>query len=92
MTEYAVITRRPGLRADCCVTMIAANHGRAIEGAGHVLTLEDQVQQIFDRLGIEAGEPLPPAFQLLMRVDTVDIDDEVAGVECESYFVVETAC
>jgi hypothetical protein len=89
MTEYAVITRRRGLRTGSCVTMIAANHGRAIEGAGHVLTLEDRVQEIFDRMGIEAEEPLPRAFQLLMRVDTVDIDDEVAGVECESYYVVD---
>lgn len=82
MTEYAVITRRPSPTPGRAVTLIAANHGRAIEGAGHLLTLEDRVQQLLERLAAPPGQRLPPIFQFLMRVETIDIDDEVVHVEC----------
>ncbi len=82
MTEYAVITRRPSPTPGRAVTLIAANHGRAIEGAGHVLTLEDRVQELLQRFRQTPDEPLPDQFQLLMRVETIDIDDEVVHVEC----------
>jgi hypothetical protein len=38
---------------------------------------------------VQPGTTRQSAYQLLMRVDAVDIDDEVAGVDCESYYVVE---
>jgi hypothetical protein len=82
MTEHALVTRRPGLTPGCAVTMIAANHGRAIEGAGHFLTLEDRVRSIVESLGLERGVELPAHFQMVMRVDTIDVDDEVAQVSC----------
>jgi hypothetical protein len=82
MTEYAVITRRPGPTPGSAVTMIAANHGRAIEGAGHFLTLEDRVQRLLDVMGLGNGQSLPQHFQLLMKAETIDIDDEVVYVEC----------
>jgi hypothetical protein len=87
MTEYAVITRRPSPTPGCAVTMIAANHGRAIEGAGHLLTLEDRVQKLLWRLETGGGQGLPPEFQFLMKVDTIDIDDEVVHVECIAHKV-----
>jgi hypothetical protein len=82
MTEYAVVTRRPGLVEGSWVTMIGANHGRAIEGAGHVLTLEDRVQHILEAMPNPTTAP-PPSFQLLMKVETIDLDDEVTAVQCE---------
>jgi hypothetical protein len=85
MSEYAVVTRRPGLREGCQVTMIAANHGRAIEGAGHALTLEDRVAEIVPALAGKKGRT-PDAFQLLMKVDTVDVDDEVTSVACIRHY------
>ena len=87
MTEYALVTRRPGLTPGCAVTMIAANHGRAIEGAGHFLTLEDRVRMVVSRLRLgEANEP--EHFQLLMRVGTIDVDDEVAQSELVTHRVI----
>ncbi len=82
MTEYALVTRRPGLSPGCAVTMIAANHGRAIEGAGHFLTLEDRVQSVIEGMGLARSAKMPPHFQLLMRVETIDVDDEVVQVQC----------
>jgi hypothetical protein len=84
MTEYAVVTRRPGVQPDCSVTLIAANHGRAIEGAGHVLTLENRLQELIARLGVDESAALPQTFQFLMRIETIDTDDEVTAVECEA--------
>lgn len=91
MTEYAVVTRRPGLVNGCWVTMIAANHGRAIEGAGHVLTLEDRVEELLDRMRVAKSAQPPQAFQLLMKVETIDIDDEVTTVECVEHFALDPA-
>jgi hypothetical protein len=85
MTEYAVVTRRPGLVSGRWVTTIAANHGRAIEGAGHVLTLEDRVRELVEQMHLKASAAVPEAFQLLMKVDTIDVDDEVTAVECMEY-------
>jgi hypothetical protein len=82
MTEYAVVSRRPGVVENCCITVIAANHGRAIEGAGHVLTLEDRVFSVLSRMQVAGEDPVPEWFQLLMKVETIDIDDEVTSVEC----------
>lgn len=89
MTEYAIVTRRPGLAPGRAVTLIAANHGRAIEGAGHFLTLEDRMESVLRAMNLEDAPEMPAHFQMLMRVDTIDIDDEVAGVQCVAHRVLE---
>lgn len=83
MTEYAVVTRRPGLAPGSSVTLIAANHGRAIEGAAQSLTLDNEMEAILGALCPAAGQELPERFQILLRVETVDIDDQVASVALE---------
>ncbi len=88
MTEYALVTRRPGLSPGCAVTMIAANHGRAIEGAGHFLTLGNRVESVIERIAKPSSDDLPPHFQLVMRVETMDVDDEVAQMQCIAQRVV----
>lgn len=88
MIEYAVITRRPGVQPDHPVTLIAANHGRAIEGAGHVLTLENRLKELIARMGVKASSALPETFQFLMRIETVDMDEEVTAVACEAYHAI----
>ncbi len=86
MTEYALITRRPSPRPGCAVTMIAANHGRAIEGACHLLTLEDRVEELLGLLNAVEGRPCPEEFQFLIQVETIDIDDEVVHAECIAHY------
>jgi hypothetical protein len=90
-TEYAVVTRRPGLSPGCAITWIAANHGRAIEGAGHLLTLEDQVQRLLAGMGVWADAQVPERFQLLMQVEMIDLSDEVVQATCVSSRVLAPA-
>lgn len=80
-TEFALVTRQPGLSADTVITMIAANHGRAIEGAGQFLTVEDNVGMLLNASGVGQRDPLPTGIQFLLRVDMVDFDEEVINVE-----------
>lgn len=80
-TEYALITRRPGPAPGRSVTVISSNHGNAVLGAGHFLTVEQQVEKLLGLMGHEGAEPLPSQFQIIVRVDMIDFDDEVVNVE-----------
>jgi hypothetical protein len=90
MTEYALVTRRPSISPGCALTIIAANHGRAIEGAGHFLTLEDRVQSMLQTMKLDTASALPEHFQVLMQVETIDMDDEVSHVECVDHRILES--
>jgi hypothetical protein len=81
VTEYALLTRRPSVAPRCSITTIAANHGRAYEGAGRVLTLENELGRLLEKIGVEEADSLPQHFQVLLRVDMVDFDEEVVNVE-----------
>jgi hypothetical protein len=87
--EYAVVTRHPGLNHECAVTMIAANHGRAIEGATDFLTNEERVQVLVEKMELAPDEPFPPSFQALLRVDMIDFDEEVTQAEYIAHRVLE---
>jgi hypothetical protein len=89
LTEYAIVTRRPGLTPGRVVTMIMANHGRAIEGVGDYLTNETQMQSLFAHL--QCGSLLPEHFELLLRVDMIDFDEEVVEVEYVTHRLNEAA-
>src|SRR5687767_15493477 len=79
-TEYAVVTRRPGLVPGSAVTIIASNHGRALQGAGDLLTIEPQVQALLEAMGLGPSDPVPERFQALFKVEMIDLDDEVVSV------------
>lgn len=81
LTEYALVTRRPGLRSGTSITMIAANHGRAVEGAGQFLSLEDKVADLLAATGFDSLSKLPDRFQMLLRVEMIDFDEEVIQVD-----------
>jgi hypothetical protein len=89
MTTYALVTRRPGLTPGSVVTTIAADHCRAIEGAGHYLTQESTVESLLERMK-PRNTLLPQQFQLILRVETVDTTREIVGVECEAHRVLRT--
>ncbi|MDX2151296.1 MAG: hypothetical protein SFV54_11225 [Bryobacteraceae bacterium] len=76
MIEFALVTRRPGPVEGTTLTMIGANHGRAIEGAGRFLTEESHVRSLDEAF----GGALPEYFQLLLRVEMLDYDEEVVDV------------
>jgi len=89
VTEYAVVTRRPAPTADCVVTCIAGNHGRALEGAGDFLSEESQVSLLLERLEADQqGASSSSHFQALLKVEMVDFDEEVAHVEIVSTRVI----
>ncbi len=84
-TEFALVTRRPGLASGCAITMIAGNHGKAIQGAGHFLTLEDKVGDLLRAMGAGESGEVPPYFQLLMRSEMIDLNDEIVETQCVAH-------
>ena len=84
-SEYALITRRRGATPGASVTVIASNHGRAIEGAGNFLTLGGEIANLLRRMDLDRASVLPDRFQVLLRVDMIDLDDEVVNVEYVSH-------
>jgi hypothetical protein len=79
--EYVLITRRPGPCPNSTVTMIAANHGRAIEGATSHLTAGPEMLRLLSAINVDQRSPLPKRFQILLRVEMIDLDDEIVDVE-----------
>ena len=83
--EYVLITRRPGACQNTTITMIAANHGRAIEGATSHLTTVREITKLLSTINIDQGSALPRRFQILLRVEMIDLDDEIVDVEYVSH-------
>jgi hypothetical protein len=70
--------------------MIAANHGRAIEGATSYLTSESEVSKLLSTINVDPlHSELPQRFQILLGVEMIDIDDEVVHVEYISHRISE---
>lgn len=86
--EPAIVTRRPGLAPGAAVTMIAANHGRGIEGGAQFLGIDNDLASVLESADFGPDESLPPHFQLLLRVHLVDFDEEVIFVEHVSHRVI----
>jgi len=73
-----VVTRRTGRRGGK-VTMIAANHGRAVHRAGEILQTEELLKKIFTDSRLAGWtEAMPSQFQLLLNVEVQD-DESFAG-------------
>jgi hypothetical protein len=83
--EYALITRRPGASQNSTVTMIAANHGRAIEGAANYLITSREISKLLSTLNVDRFSALPKRFQILLRIEMIDMDDEIVDVEYVSH-------
>lgn len=84
-TEYVLVTRRPGASKDSTMTMLAANHGRAIEGAANYLTTAREISNLRSTMNASNDLELPKRFQILLKVEMIDVDDEILDVECVSY-------
>lgn len=83
--EYVLITRRPGASKSSTITVIGANHGRAIEGATSYLIDRHGIANLLSGMGIGDGSCLPMRFQILLKVEMIDLDDEIVDVELVSY-------
>ncbi len=83
--EYALVTHRPGAYPDTTMTMIAANHGRAIEGAASYLTTAREISKLLSIVNVDPYSALPKRFQILLRVEMIDVDDEILEVEYVSH-------
>ena len=79
-SDHALITRTAG-PAGGSVTLIMANHARAMEGAMQFLVSETKLSNLMARFEGDKNHAFPPYFQLVLRVDMVDVDDEVIDVE-----------
>lgn len=91
LVDYALVSRRPGAAPGCAVTTIASNHGNAVYGAGHFLTLEDRVAKLLNAMGVREHAPLPREFQIVLRVEMIEVDDEVVNVEYVTHRMAEMA-
>ncbi len=89
-SEYALITRRPAPVGEGTITMITANHGRAIEGGADYLTRVDRLASLVARLAGPEGQ-LPSHFQVLLSVEMIDFDQEVVGVEYLTHRIFESS-
>jgi hypothetical protein len=58
-----------------------ANHARAMEGAMQFLVNDTKLSNLLTRLELKTKPGFPPHFQLVLRVDMVDFDEEVIDVE-----------
>ena len=67
------------------MTMIAANHGRAIEGATNHLTAPRELSKLLSAIKVDQRTALPKRFQILLRIEMIDLDDEIVDVECVSH-------
>jgi hypothetical protein len=85
--EYVLITRRPGASQDSTITMIAANHGRAIEGGTNYLTSSREMTGLLSTMNVDQRTPMPNRFQILLRAEMIDLDDEIVNVEYVSHRV-----
>jgi hypothetical protein len=83
--EYVLVTRRPGAYQNSTMTMIAANHGRAIEGAASYLTTAREISKLLSITSLDQRTVLPKRFQILLRVEMIDVDDEILDVEYVSH-------
>jgi hypothetical protein len=81
VSEYALVTRRPAPAGGTFVTLISANHGRAMEGAAQFLVREDKVRDLLDVLVPGDQSAVPDHFQILLRVEMVDFDEEVVDTQ-----------
>jgi len=86
LVEYAIVTRRHGLVGSSVITMVSANHGRAIEGAGQYQSREDMLRELLGKMNVQEA---PAHFQALLRVDMIDFDEEVVNVEYVTHRVVQ---
>jgi hypothetical protein len=89
MTTYALVTRRPGLTPGSAATIIAADHCRAIEGAGYYLTHEEKVRVLLERMRLRNAS-IPEQFQLVVRVETIDTTREIVEVEYVAHRVLRS--
>ena len=81
VSDYALVTRRPGPADGTCVTLIGANHGRAFQGAAEFLLRDDKVRELLETLAPGGQSPVPRHFQVLLRVEMVDFNEEVVDVQ-----------
>ncbi len=69
---YGVVTRIPSPAPPSCVTLISANHGRAIERLAEFLTNPNKLQELYSQLEWKPGTKLPSTFQLLFGLKPLD--------------------
>jgi hypothetical protein len=75
---YAVLSRMPSPRTGRAITVLAANHGRAFEGVGELITSDEFLQTLLkDDLNWPDEEPLPERFQILFSVEVDHRDEKV---------------
>jgi hypothetical protein len=73
--KYAVLTRKLDERGRC-VTLVAANHGRAAQGALIYLTDQDKLIALFKHTKFGMPDEVPAHFQVIFKVVVSKLEGE----------------
>ncbi|MFN0107914.1 MAG: hypothetical protein ACKVZH_03600 [Blastocatellia bacterium] len=65
---YAVISVFPGLDPQTRVTMLACSSNEGTGGAAEYVTRPDTMKELFQKMNLLLGQPLPEAFQAVIKV------------------------
>lgn len=65
---YAVISVFPGLDPQTRVTMLACSSNEGTGGAAEYVTRQDTMKELFQKMSLTPGQPLPEAFQTVIKV------------------------
>ncbi len=88
LVEYALITRQAGPSPGSVVTTISGNHARVMEAGAQVLSMEERVRELLERMHHDPSRPVPAHFQVLLRVDMIDFDEEIVHIEYVTHRVI----
>lgn len=79
---YVLVTRTQNPQTGQSITLLCSNHGRAHEKVGELLTTDEALQGLAERMGLEQWQPFPTEFQILL---SVEIDEEEQAVSPAEY-------
>jgi hypothetical protein len=65
---YALISVYQGLDSDTRLLILSCAANEGIAGAAEYVTRADKLRELFQRLNVRADEPLPTAFQFIVKV------------------------
>lgn len=68
LEAYAVISVYPGIAPATRLTVLACSANEGTGGAAEYVTRPDTMKEMFEKMGLKPEEPLPAAFQYVIKV------------------------
>jgi hypothetical protein len=68
LEAYSVISVYPGIAPATRLTVLACSANEGTGGAAEYVTRPDTMKEMFEKMGLKPEEPLPAAFQYVIKV------------------------